>query len=420
MHRDPCYLIVLIHLQEQIDVSSSDIPNPTRKVVQTYLIISTTGNDWWGQRKEKGVRRGGNWERWYEFLFQKKYGTGAWISWLYAGRSFTCVQHICHLTPCYIDDEAVRAIYENWHTDSNDVYLVSFPNTGHHLAAKLCVEIMCQASQYYDRLDYYPNHRVVGGITSVPSLYYMYSKDGGFEPRINQFLKDTEKQIYRFYRNHTNPLIFSKLKNLHRNTKFVITVRNPKDTFVSWYFFLKSIYDKDKEEHHNEYPEYIEMNKFFRHFMNGIVPYNHFWDFYIAWQNHAMQHLDPNNVLWLRYEDIVSNKRDEVVRICRFLGVDKIVDEKEVGSEEKERMLGEIEEHTSFQTMKEATIQGQGGLYFSKYISANHFFREGKVGNWREYLTAEQSEEVDLVTRTLFHGIPVLSSYSDHPCDNNP
>ena len=322
------------------------------------------------------------------------------------------------LTHGLINYEAVMAIYENWHTQSNDVFLVGYPKSGHHLTAKLFVEILNQASRYYDGLDYYPDHRAIGMLASVPVISAMYTQDGGYEPGINQFLRETKNQRYRFYKNHLHPLILSKLKNIHKDTKFVITVRNPKDVLVSSYFFRKSIYEKDKEEHHTEYPEYIEMNEFFRHFMNGIIPYNHFWDFYIAWMNYAMQHLDPNNVLWLQYEDIVNNKRDAIVRICRFLGVDKIVDKKEVGSEEKERMLREIEEHTSFQTMKEATLKGQGGTSLPGVFCKKAFFRKGKVGGWREHLTAEQSEEVDLVTRTLFHGIPVLSSYSDYPCDS--
>ena len=50
------------------------------------------------------------------------------------------------LTPRFSDDEAVRAIYDRLHAQSNDVYLVSYPKAGHHLPVKLCVELIDHVS----------------------------------------------------------------------------------------------------------------------------------------------------------------------------------------------------------------------------------------------------------------------------------
>ena len=311
------------------------------------------------------------------------------------------------LTGSLCAGEGVRGIYESWRTHPNDVYLVSYPKAGHHLTGKVVLEMLSQAVRGEKGLEYYAGHRAVGMLTSVLQLSAMYARDGGWEPGIGQFLRETEGQRYRLYKNHINPMVFAKLRNVDRATKFVITVRNPKDTLVSMYFFCRGIYEKERTREHSTCPEFIGLDEFFRHFMNGLVFYNHYWHFYIAWHNYAQQHLEGDRVLWLRYEDLVLDKRGAVGRIGRFLGLEGAL------ARGGERALREIEERTAFNTMRAETLRGEGGASLPALFSEQSFFRRGKVGDWREHLTPAQSEEVDLVTRTLFHGIPVLSSYSE-------
>ena len=92
------------------------------------------------------------------------------------------------------------------------------------------------------------------------------------------------------------------------------------------------------------------------------------------WQNS-----DAENILFLKYEDLVLDFQKELGRIIDFLDL-----------EIDERTRHHIQEKTSFSNMRSdqfSNMQEIEGL--------QGFFREGRIGSWRDRLTEEQNQRFD-------------------------
>ena len=93
---------------------------------------------------------------------------------------------------------------------------------------------------------------------------------------------------------------------------------------------------------------------------------------------------DERNMLILKFEDMKEDPIREIKRIGDFLEVPY-----------DDALLQKIAQATSFNTMKNDPKCNK-----SAHFTGN-FFRSGKVGGWAGYLTDEQSEELDEITRNI-------------------
>ncbi|XP_012942059.1 sulfotransferase 6B1 [Aplysia californica] len=159
----------------------------------------------------------------------------------------------------------------------------------------------------------------------------------------------------------------------HR-TKIVLTVRNPKDTVVSFYNHVRNL--EEFYTYTGEFKDYFEL------WIEGNVDYGSYFDFYLSWDE-LLKNQERHPVLLVKYEDIKAQPMENIKRIAQFLEVDVT-----------DKFVAEIVEKTSFDSMKSKRAKA----------TAAKLFRKGKVGDWRNWLSEEQSEAVDKEWRTKMFG----------------
>ena len=94
--------------------------------------------------------------------------------------------------------------------------------------------------------------------------------------------------------------------------------------------------------------------------------------------------LDAPNLLFVCYEELHKDPQKQIQRIAKFLNIDLTPD-----------MVDSIAEQTLFKNMKKNPA---ANMYWTdRYRDDDHgrFMRKGKVGDWRNHFTEEQSAKVD-------------------------
>ncbi|XP_064625738.1 sulfotransferase 1C2-like [Lineus longissimus] len=154
-------------------------------------------------------------------------------------------------------------------------------------------------------------------------------------------------------------------------TRFIYVMRNPKDTLVSYYHFYKSCY---------LYGGFFgTFNDFFQMFLCNNVCYGNMFDHFLGWWRHR----DLPNVLILKYEDLVRHPEEEIRKIAGFC-------KKELDDAAIERIV----QATSFDVMKANPKTNNADTPFIDE-SISPFIRKGHIGDWKNYFTAEQNEQID-------------------------
>lgn len=167
--------------------------------------------------------------------------------------------------------------------------------------------------------------------------------------------------------------------------KFVVTMRNIKDTLVSLYFhFTKAV---KRGNYSGTFSEFFELKKEF-------VFHNWFSKNLSWWEER-----DRENVLIVKYEDMKRDPRQEVLRLADFLSVSP--------SEEK---LDAILDLLAFDTMKSHMAQWKHPGPQSKETV---LMRKGAVGDWKNYFTEKEEEIVDKVLEERLAGTGLSFEYGE-------
>ncbi|XP_051846510.1 sulfotransferase 1C1-like [Antechinus flavipes] len=157
-----------------------------------------------------------------------------------------------------------------------------------------------------------------------------------------------------------------------QNTKIIYVARNAKDTVVSYHHFSKIVPLLPKS---NTLEEFIEK------FMDGKV----LWD---SWYDHVKgrwNQKDKHSVLYLFYEDMKENPRQEIQKILKFL-------EKDLSEE----IFNKIIYHTSFDIMQQNPMANYGTIPKEMMDqSISPFMRKGMSGDWKNHFTIAQNEKFD-------------------------
>lgn len=160
--------------------------------------------------------------------------------------------------------------------------------------------------------------------------------------------------------------------NLPEKARVVYIVRNPKDALVSFFHFGKSLTAVKDTKHLKNIEIYTQ------NFLDGTVEYG-------AWWSHCDQYAALKNILFIQYEDLLENTFEMVKKLAAFLGKTYTDDQ-----------IRQLVAFTSFKTMKE-----KNQSFCKQMIEINvfekdmQFFRQGKIGDWRNHLSEETSKKVD-------------------------
>ncbi|KAH7942078.1 hypothetical protein HPB49_020237 [Dermacentor silvarum] len=179
------------------------------------------------------------------------------------------------------------------------------------------------------------------------------------------------------------------------SAKYIYVARNPYDTAVSCYYFLKGFTPKTVTD--------VSFKRFLPMFIEAKVGYCGYFDHLLPWYDVR----EKDNVLFLTYEQLKADTKGQILRIADFIGSEhgailrddsdtlrKILDSCSVQSmrilhndDPEERMKMFSDQSKSAPTTRDE--QSEATPLDSRHEGSG-YVRKGAVGDWRNHFTAEQ------------------------------
>ncbi|XP_072018971.1 sulfotransferase 1A3-like isoform X2 [Amphiura filiformis] len=184
-----------------------------------------------------------------------------------------------------------------------------------------------------------------------------------------------------------------------KKPKVIYIARNPKDLAVSYFH----MHQKDIT-----LKTYKDWESFIEDFITGNIDYGSWFDHTLFWWNRRHE----ENVLFMKYEDMQHDLHDAINKVANFLGANLTV-----------AMTTHIAEQCSFNSMKknrncnpdtlgfmdsdpnkpkqqpEQTVDGA-----TSDEPQAMFMRKGKIGDWKNYFSDEQSSRLDAQYKVKMEG----------------
>ncbi|KAM4693516.1 sulfotransferase 6B1-like [Discoglossus pictus] len=224
---------------------------------------------------------------------------------------------------------------------ADDVFLVTYPKTGSTWTMQLLNDMVKAA--------YNKDPSAV-----IPVIEFKFP--GKFE-KLKQETSPRVLATHLYYEDIPKTFFDKKVKML-------LVFRNPKDTAVSFFHFYNN---------NPLLPTYSSWDTFFQDFMSGKVVWGSYFDHAVAWN----KHIDDEGVFIVTFEEMKQDLEAAVKKISDFFGF----------SLTKEQVQ-QIAEKGTFKSMKEKSKQTHGE--FGQVL-----FRKGDVGDWKNYFSEAQSQEID-------------------------
>ncbi|MFM2207097.1 MAG: hypothetical protein RL213_1072 [Bacteroidota bacterium] len=273
-----------------------------------------------------------------------------------------------HVYPPFLDIKAMAELRSTWDTDENDVFICTHQKSGTHLTKKFVCEILRTSVDY-------PSSNGIStgdiGHHTIPWPEVMASQYG--MEHFRRFL-DATKGYPRVWYMHS-AWYDLPFRSVHPESKFIHVFRDPRGAAVSQYFFYKS------------HPmlgvsDGLTMDFFVDLFTQGGLYFGDYHVHTLDWINECRGKIPAEQLLVLRYEDLVERKADVTRRLHGFLiGDGALVPEQ----------LSAITAATGFDAMKkEMTVNPQ-----SFHFNPQKFFRAGKTDDWNDKLTEDQIDRIN-------------------------
>ncbi|KAL4581737.1 hypothetical protein LXL04_006265 [Taraxacum kok-saghyz] len=302
------------------------------------------------------------------------------------GETFYMYQGFWYRSSSPFSVQMTMAMQDSFKPHPTDIYLLTLPKSGTTWVKALMFATVNRATY---------NH---GNNTLLLTHPLLVSNPHKCVPYIEQeFIKKTPTHVQEKPNPclHAPPRLFSthipytSLPRLILDSgcRLVYLCRNPKDVMVSWYYFS------------NKFPHEIltpmTINEMFEVFVKGMVPYGPYWDHVKEYYNASCEH--PTKILFLTYEVMKKDTMNQVKRIAEFLGCPFSKEEEGNGG------VDQIIRLCSLESLKEVNKDGEYG----DGIPNAAFFREGKVGGWRNDLTDEMIKILDDITDEKFQDLDI-------------
>lgn len=214
---------------------------------------------------------------------------------------------------------------------------------------------------------------IIGAITGMPhgpGMMQRYVTDSHYGPVIeNPWM--FQKRDWYFYKSHRKTPLVDHLDQNFDTDKFVYIYRHPLDVFVSYLNFVSKNVSPNAGQSLPVQFDKVEdldaasMERLFAIFLEHATLFPRNKTFGGVFEHLALfRQLQENgsDVLILRYEDLMDNFNDEIIRLCDFLG------------------FGDIDHQHVFDTADKRTRKN------------GKFFWKRQKENYRNYLTEDQIE----------------------------
>lgn len=152
--------------------------------------------------------------------------------------------------------------------------------------------------------------------------------------------------------------------------RYIYVERNPRDVLISYFHFYRAYLG-----FHGSFDE------FFGRFMDGRLQYGSWFDHVAGWRERSG---DPD-LLIVRYEDLVRDRKASIQRIVDFLGWER-----------DERWVDRAVIESSFDAMKrrESVFDHATALLLERGVTQRAFLRAGLVDSAEDELSEAQSREI--------------------------
>ncbi|KAG8366980.1 hypothetical protein BUALT_Bualt16G0024800 [Buddleja alternifolia] len=298
------------------------------------------------------------------------------------GHEFLYEFHGFWFTKTYL--ETTQKVLENFKPHPKDVILASFPKTGTTWLKALLHSI----THRYDTKDENSltfNHPQELIPSLETNLYVQEIPQNNTNSQ--EFISTKNPQKSRILATHIPYQIFGGVLN-SSDCKVVYVTRNPKDTLISlWHFLRKS---KNFEQDPWELGAAVDQ------FCKGIVPFGSYYDHVLAYREESLKR--PQKVHFVTYEELKENPKNCVEKMGEFLGCP-------FEGENREEEIEEIVKICSFEKLSNQEVNKSSELPKVFPLPYNSFYRKGQVGDHMNYLEDEMIEKIDNITREKFHGI---------------
>ncbi|CAM0147812.1 unnamed protein product [Urochloa decumbens] len=170
--------------------------------------------------------------------------------------------------------------------------------------------------------------------------------------------------------------------------RIVYVCRHPKDAFVSRWHFENKICRGNN----------IDLENAFSMFSEGFSAYGPFWEHCLEYWRESTT--SPDKVLFLKYEDLMSEPVKYVKRLAAFLGVPFSTKEEEDGIPEEVVRLCSFDKLSTLHTNQTGDMVRRANLI----IENSAFFRKGKVGDWVNHMSEEMGRKLDCIVEEKLKG----------------
>ena len=196
----------------------------------------------------------------------------------------------------------------------------------------------------------------------------------------------------RFMKTHLPYELWKDQLKKYPHVRVIQTIRNPKDTLVSYYHHFRS--SGQLGAFHGTWDQYFDIFKAKR------LPWGDYFEHNVNWYKFNR---DRKESLVLVYEDMKKSHRDHVTKLATFLGYnlsDKVTDI--------------IVEKSSLKDMSKNVND-----MFTKEVPVwkserSQFVRKGKVGDWVNYFSEEQSDFVDVKYKEHLKPLGLIFEYENN------
>ncbi|XP_072050427.1 sulfotransferase 1B1-like [Amphiura filiformis] len=280
--------------------------------------------------------------------------------------------------PPYVTRETLERM-KNYETREDDVWIVTYPKAGTHWIREIVSLI------YVD-----------GEVEAIDRNEYCRPLEFGDmlidkQPRPSSYPSSQSFKSPRTLVTHIpEDLLPRQIKE--GKGKVVYVIRNPKDSAVSNWFFLK---DRRKEYA-------VKWDTYIQDVLEGKASYG-------PWYKHVKQywerHRTDKNFIFVHYEDFKKDHRNGVIKLAEFIG-HPLSDE----------AIDKVVKHSSLEGMSRThhtAVSNTNGssVGLPKKVGAPKIIRKGVVGDWKNYFTVSQSELLDSISRKELDGTGINVTY---------
>ncbi|CAL1384855.1 unnamed protein product [Linum trigynum] len=267
--------------------------------------------------------------------------------------------------------KSIAAFRSEFEPRKDDILLTSFIKTGTTWLKALCSNILDEEEN--DVLAKEHPHDV------VPTLDTTFLLD-----KVQHLLLHSPPGRSRLLHTHLPSSYLPEKLRSSPGCKLVYVARNPKDTLVSMWHFLNKT---SKADPASPFP----LERAVEAFCGGVMPWGPFFEHVVGYWEESKKR--PDEVLFVKYEDLCRKPEEQVRKLASFLGRRTSVD--------VEKVLWQ----SSLNRLKELEVNKNGVRSDVPHMPNSIFFRVGTVGDWKNYLTSDMAQRIDSLTQVKLQGI---------------